>query len=827
MGVFAGSIGVMMRETMAPSGFLILILSLSFVLTLLVSCFSDFYHFQNEVSAIAGILLTGLLLIYFVLDLSWLNRMLIPPCVLLMSLMALNLVSTLANESRIERAFLASLGTAIGLATGIATLILGLVPTFPFRSSGTLYGALFLVCLLVIILQGWLGRLSDRVEEVVDRSFLRDSLFQLFKYSTTRRDLITFMISVFLIVASIAILASNTYQFAANRLGLQQWDSVSWALLFAAPIGAGFALIPLRELGAKRSFVLVILIWLGFVISAWFAHTDWERSLLHISFALVFGMLVATAAAFQAAITPREKSAQLLSVFAFFASLGLVSGIWLFVSANPEYAIEIALVMTAVGLYLLQLTRASRAAAVIEGRPITLRLDDVEELDWQDLDGLSKHTLLSRFSQILARILIELFFGRVRVIGLNRLSQQHGAILVANHPNTFLDPLLLTALSPTRLHYLAKSTIWRIPFLGSALDRLGAIPVMRRQDHPEMDQDANANMFEVASQKLIQGAHILVFPEGVSQPGLSLKPVKTGTVRLAKHVLSHPEWQGPVPVIPIGIDYAEPSIFRSSITIRVGEAIEISDPSPQRDDVQQTSQQISDELRLLIPHLEAKELEILVHQIQALYGSHLDSALGLDDPQEARLKIAEAVNHYHRMDPDTVKLFQQRMQVYSHQASQLATPENHEPLRIRDLWSAFLTLMSPTTIGLLSNWIPYRLTGAVVDRLSLGPVWRATAKLSIGLFVYALYYGAVAVFIGLTVSTLLAYWCVLFLAGTGLMALGAIDRYAFRIQQLTTIWRAFWTQDTDSELDDMRVRLIQDLERFRESYAFYNQGASQ
>ena len=70
---------------------------------------------------------------------------------------------------------------------------------------------------------------------------------------------------------------------------------------------------------------------------------------------------------------------------------------------------------------------------------------------------------------------------------------------------------------------------------------------------------------------------------------------------------------------------------------------------------------------------------------------------------------------------------------------------------------------------------------------------------------------------------LAAYLVVVFLVGTGLMALGAIDRYAFRIQQIATVWRAFWTQDTDDELAEMRIQLIQDLERFRESYAFYRE----
>jgi uncharacterized protein involved in cysteine biosynthesis len=53
------------------------------------------------------------------------------------------------------------------------------------------------------------------------------------------------------------------------------------------------------------------------------------------------------------------------------------------------------------------------------------------------------------------------------------------------------------------------------------------------------------------------------------------------------------------------------------------------------------------------------------------------------------------------------------------------------------------------------------------------------------------------------------------------VALGSLDRFAFRFRQLKNIWQVFWTQDTNEDLEAMKVSLIQDLERFRESYAFY------
>jgi 1-acyl-sn-glycerol-3-phosphate acyltransferase len=434
----------------------------------------------------------------------------------------------------------------------------------------------------------------------------------------------------------------------------------------------------------------------------------------------------------------------------------------------------------------------------------------------------AQHNRLTSMLQSLARITAEIFFARIRIVGAQHLQVPGGAILVANHPNTFLDPMLITALSPGRLHYWAKSTLWSLPFLGSILDRLGAIPVYRQQDQNHQSKGkANLKSLELAAEKLRAGGWVLIFPEGVSEQGLSLKPLKTGAARLG--FLANQE---DLPIIPIGIDYMEPGVFRSNITLRIGQPIRLNDyhdlhQEDERKAVRKATQDLSNRMKHLLPHLDENHLESLVMRIYHLYGERVLEILECKDETEARRTIAQAVNHYQSMDADTVRLFSQRLDTYWHEYERLGTPENHDPIKFHELLKIFVQMHSFAGFGLLTNWVPYKLTGRCVELLTPKPVWLGTAKILVGGVLFGLYYTLVGTLMGILTTPLLGVLLTLLIGLAGILSLGAMDRFAFRMHQFHTLWQAFWTQDTDENLDEMRISLIQDLERFRESYAFF------
>lgn len=584
----------------------------------------------------------------------------------------------------------------------------------------------------------------------------------------------------------------------------------------------------IRAFGLKRTLTISLLLGAVLLLAITIATSTLELSLTSLAAAFFAGLSIILAEALAIRFIPMRFRGQGYGYLfpVLLAGLGVA---WLL---HDHFAVAggwIHATVYILALANLQLLNANHGAAPGKSHVTTLLSSDDPDFEWHphDISGLAKHTTLSRFAQILANLVAEIFFGRIHIEGHHHLRGDRGLIFVANHPNTFLDPLVITTVAPGRLHYWAKSTLWRLPILGSILDRLGAMPVHRRKDF-QGSLPTNQDLFGTAAAKLNRGAQVLIFPEGVSEPGLSLKPIKTGAARLGFTAMEESAWVGDIAIVPIGLDYGEPQLFRTNITIRIGEPIALKTfreehQSSPRKAVQRITAAVSESLKNLLPHLDEPALETLVHQIHDLYGERVLQILDKEDHGAARKAIANAVNHYQKMDPDTVYLFKQRMEAYRREAERLATPDNHAPIPLGELLRTLAGLFSYASYGIFTNWLPYRLTGRLVDWFGTSPVWTATAKLGLGSIVFAGYYTLLGVVFYLLFGPLIAFLLLTSILLSAFVALGAIERFVFRYRQLKTLWDAFYTQDTNDDLEALRVNLIQDLERFRESYEFYRQ----
>lgn len=176
----------------------------------------------------------------------------------------------------------------------------------------------------------------------------------------------------------------------------------------------------------------------------------------------------------------------------------------------------------------------------------------------------------------LARFVLRIFFREVEVVGLDRLPSSKPLVLVANHVNGLIDPVLILGPLPLRPRFLAKSTLWKIPILAQILRAARAIPVYRRQD-AGADPSRNEEAFAACHEALAQGEAIALFPEGTSHNEPALQPLKTGAARI---VLEAERRLGPLGarIVPVGLTFDERGRFRSRALVRVGEPL---DPAPE------------------------------------------------------------------------------------------------------------------------------------------------------------------------------------------------------------------------------------------------------
>src|SRR5829696_1417685 len=94
------------------------------------------------------------------------------------------------------------------------------------------------------------------------------------------------------------------------------------------------------------------------------------------------------------------------------------------------------------------------------------------------------------FVRAIARFWVWFFFKRMGARHPERVPRTGPVLLCINHPNNFIDSLVVGAAVPRKVHYLATAALFRNPLLAKFLLGMGAIPVYRKQDDPDkMDKN--------------------------------------------------------------------------------------------------------------------------------------------------------------------------------------------------------------------------------------------------------------------------------------------------------------------------------------------------
>ncbi len=131
-----------------------------------------------------------------------------------------------------------------------------------------------------------------------------------------------------------------------------------------------------------------------------------------------------------------------------------------------------------------------------------------------------------KFARGWARLILRASGVRVRVLHPERLSKRASVVLAANH-ESFYDILVLLAVLPMSVRFLAKRTLFRLPFLGWSIAAAGFIPVDRET------RSRGVALVDTALTRLQNGRSLVVFPEETRTPTGEMLPFKGGAALLA------------------------------------------------------------------------------------------------------------------------------------------------------------------------------------------------------------------------------------------------------------------------------------------------------
>lgn len=180
---------------------------------------------------------------------------------------------------------------------------------------------------------------------------------------------------------------------------------------------------------------------------------------------------------------------------------------------------------------------------------------------------------MQRLLLALARRAVELYY-RVEHLG-GALPTQGPVLLVGNHPNGLVDPVLVASTGARPVRFLGKAPLFEMPVLGLVLRGLQALPVYRSQDGA--DTGDNARTFAAVFEALESGEVVCLFPEGKSHDEPALAKLKTGAARMALGAEARAGWTLGVRIVPVGLVYRAKPSFRSRVAVWSGAALTLQD----------------------------------------------------------------------------------------------------------------------------------------------------------------------------------------------------------------------------------------------------------
>jgi glycerol-3-phosphate O-acyltransferase/dihydroxyacetone phosphate acyltransferase len=186
------------------------------------------------------------------------------------------------------------------------------------------------------------------------------------------------------------------------------------------------------------------------------------------------------------------------------------------------------------------------------------------------------------------------FFRQVEVHGIENVPPQGPCLILANHHNGMIDPVLLIASSPRSVSFVAKESLFRIPILGRVLRGLRCVPAWRPQDEGYA-REKNQALFDAAAAAMAEGRALGIFPEGRSHLDPELLEFKHGASRIAFDAAARGL---PVRVLPVGIHFIQTRGFRGKALVQFGPPLGLEDRLGRHaEDPRAATVELTDELR--------------------------------------------------------------------------------------------------------------------------------------------------------------------------------------------------------------------------------------
>ena len=357
--------------------------------------------------------------------------------------------------------------------------------------------------------------------------------------------------------------------------------------------------------------------------------------------------------------------------------------------------------------------------------------------------------------KISLNISFRLFYKRFII--LNKHKELFGStIYVSNHPNSFMDPILIGAVNRPIVHFMTRSDVfvwWLKPVLWSS----HMLPIYRQQDGKDT-KGKNTDVFNTVNSSLRKGRNILIFGEGFTDdtPIRGLKPVKKGPIRMGFGALEAINWSKKIYISGIGITYTYINTINSEFVLDNGPKICLNDykesylanPSRVINEVTRIVEKNMQECIVYVAEPARYSLLEGIMQItrKGINHANHDEHISLLKRWEYAKKLANWINQNVTNESTEILALQKDLDAYFNLERRMkiedrfvVAKKNPELVSTLNNW-LYLILMWPFAIaGFIHGFIPYIIAKKVTEKIMKRKVFWGSVKMMMAKILGSLY----------------------------------------------------------------------------------------
>lgn len=230
--------------------------------------------------------------------------------------------------------------------------------------------------------------------------------------------------------------------------------------------------------------------------------------------------------------------------------------------------------------------------------------------------------MLYRILKVLVGFGLQVFYRKIHISGLEHIKKDRPQLIASNHPNGFIEPLVMACFLPKPLNFLVRGDVFEKKWLKPILEATYQIPVFRFRDGFSKMRENQASMSS-SIEVLLKGQNLLIFAEGGTESIKRLRGLQKGLPRIAFSVLEQ-NHDLDLEILPVGINFTYPTVFNSEVMLKIGAPIRVKDyfelySNDKRQAYDQLTERIYNEMLPNVVHLETDEDEKLFEKTMPIF----------------------------------------------------------------------------------------------------------------------------------------------------------------------------------------------------------------